>query len=299
MTWLKVDDQIFLNRKVAQCDAETKLLYIVGLTYCANQLTDGFIPEATLPLLAGMAGIDWQIAKQSASKLLDVCLWFATDNGWQIPDYLEYNPSKEQVLHNREVRSEAGKRGGQVKASKLPGKTLANAKQNSGKSLPPSPSPSPSPVVESSMSGMKEDSECVNGAPTYPPGFEAFETNFRLNLLNAVKERDPQQMMAGGFSLSDSSKAMLVQVQGSGTLLTASAIEWALDQWEDAKPTEKFRVQDKGCVNWLLTTISNSYQPTRKAGRNGTDPKAPIVTKTVKIDYGDGTFGEREVQARG
>jgi hypothetical protein len=36
------------------------------------------------------------------------------------------------------------------------------------------------------------------------------------------------------------------------------------------------------------------------ASKNGTDPaKAPIVTKTVKIDYGDGTFGEREVQARG
>ncbi len=138
--------------------------------------------------------------------------------------------------------------------------------------------------------------EAPDNTPTYPPGFEAFETNFRLNLLTAVKERDPRQQMAGGFSLSDASKAMLVQVQGSGTLLTAKSIDWALDQWEAAKPTEKFRVQDKGCVNWLLTTISNSYKP----GRNGTDPvKAPIVTKTVKVDYGDGTFGEREVQARG
>lgn len=148
MSWLKLDDQIFYNRKVAQCDTETKMLYIVGLTYCANQLTDGFIPEATLPLLAGMAGIDWQIAKQSAGKLLDVCLWFAKDNGWQVPDYLEYNPSKEQVLHNRDVRSEAGKRGGYAKskqnAGKLPSKTLANAKQNPGKILPPSPTPSPS-----------------------------------------------------------------------------------------------------------------------------------------------------------
>jgi len=141
MAWLKLDDQIFYNRKVAQCDTETKMLYIVGLTYCANQLTDGFIPEATLPLLAGMAGIDWQIAKQSAGKLLDVCLWVATHNGWQIPDYLEYNPSKEQVLHNRDVRSEAGKRGGQVKAGKTLANSQQNAKQNPGKSLPPSPSP--------------------------------------------------------------------------------------------------------------------------------------------------------------
>jgi hypothetical protein len=157
MAWLKLDDQIFLNRKVAQCDSDTKLLYIVGLTYCANQLTDGFIPEATLPLLAGMAGLDWQIAKQSAGKLLDVCLWVATDKGWQIPDYLDYNPSREQVIHNQQVRSEAGKRGGYAKskqnAGKLPSKTQANAKQNPGKSLPPSPSPN------DDDKGMKEDDE--------------------------------------------------------------------------------------------------------------------------------------------
>ena len=131
--------------------------------------------------------------------------------------------------------------------------------------------------------------EAANSSPTYPPGFEAFETNFRLNLLNAVKERDPQQSLAGGFSLSDASKAMLLQVQGSGTLLTASAIEWALDQWEDAKPAEKFRVQDKGCVNWLLTTISNSYKP-GKSSRNGTDPaKGKPATGATRQASPDGS----------
>lgn len=148
MAWLKLDDQIFLNRKIARCDPETKLLYIVGLTYCANQLTDGEIPEDVLPLLAGMAGIDKQIAKQSVSKLLDVCLWVASPFGWQIPDYLEYNPSREQVEHNRMVRSEAGKRGGMAKPSKTEAKAKQiakqNSKQNASKSEPPSPSPSPS-----------------------------------------------------------------------------------------------------------------------------------------------------------
>ncbi len=140
MSWLKLDDQIFLNRKVARCDPETKLLYIVGLTYCANQLTDGEIPEDVLPLLAGMAGIDKQNAKQSASKLLDVCLWLATPDGWQIPDYLEYNPSREQVEHNRNVRSQSGRAGGKAKAQQ---NAKQNAKQNPSKSLPPTPSPSP------------------------------------------------------------------------------------------------------------------------------------------------------------
>lgn len=152
MSWLKLDDQIFINRKVARCNTETKMLYIVSLSYCANQLTDGEIPEDVLPLLAGMAGIDKQNAKQSASKLLEVCLWVATPTGWQIPDYLEYNPSKEQVEHNREVRSQSGRAGGQAKAKQ---NAKQNAKQKSSKSLPPSPSPSPSPITESN-SGMSE-----------------------------------------------------------------------------------------------------------------------------------------------
>jgi len=141
MAWLKLDDQIFLNRKVARCDPETKLLYIVGLAYCANQLTDGEIPEDVLPLLAGMAGLDKQNAKQSAGKLLEVCLWVTTPDGWQIPDYLEYNPSREQVEHNRNVRSQSGRAGGKAKAQQ---NAKQNAKQNPSKSLPPTPSPSPS-----------------------------------------------------------------------------------------------------------------------------------------------------------
>lgn len=141
--------------------------------------------------------------------------------------------------------------------------------------------------------------EAPNNAPTYPPGFEAFETNFRLNLLTAVKERDPQQRLAGGFSLSDASKAMLVQVQGGGTLLTAKSIDWALDQWEAAKPTEKFRVQDKGCVNWLLTTINNSYKPTRK---NSSDPSpfpSPVKDGKLRMICEDGSIEEVEAMTNG
>jgi hypothetical protein len=141
MAWLKLDDQIFYNRKVAQCDTETKMLYIVGLTYCAHQLTDGFIPSSVLPLLAGMAGVDWQIAKQNASNLLSKSLWVEAEGGWLVPDFLEYNPSREQVLHNQAIRAEAGSRGGKAKHSKNLANSQQIAKQNSSKILPPSPSP--------------------------------------------------------------------------------------------------------------------------------------------------------------
>ena len=163
MSWLKLDDGIFYNRKIAQCGAGAKLLYIVSLTYCANQLTDGFIPDATLPLLAGMAGIEPEKAREFASDLLDVCLWSATGNGWQIPDFLEYNPSREQVLGKRKARSDAGKRGGEAKnrlnSSKNQANGEASPKQNASKSLPRTPSPSP----------YKRDEGLTNNRAKNPP----------------------------------------------------------------------------------------------------------------------------------
>lgn len=140
MTWVALDDQIFSNKKVARCDAHAKLLYIAGLVYCGNQLTDGYIHQDTLPLLAGMIAIDIANAKQSASKLCSIGLWVATDDMWHVPDYLDYNPSKDEVLHKKAVRAAAGKAGGLANAK---ANAKAKGKQNPNKIVPPTPSPSP------------------------------------------------------------------------------------------------------------------------------------------------------------
>ena len=140
MTWVALDDQIFTNKKVARCDAHAKLLYIAGLVYCGNQLTDGYIHQDTLPLLAGMIAIDIANAKQSASKLCSIGLWVATDDTWHVPDYLDYNPSKDEVLHKKAVRAAAGKAGGLANAK---ANAVAKGKQNPSKIVPPTPSPSP------------------------------------------------------------------------------------------------------------------------------------------------------------
>lgn len=143
MAWARLDDQFFYNKKIAQVDGPAKLLYIAGLVYVANQLTDGFIPERAVKFIASTA--DVANCQEFASQLLDVGLWDATDGGYQIHDFLAWNPSREQVQHTREARAQSGRRGGLAKAanakqdaSNLPSKPLANDKQKSA----PSPSPS-------------------------------------------------------------------------------------------------------------------------------------------------------------
>lgn len=135
------------------------------------------------------------------------------------------------------------------------------------------------------LSEYKVSEVNADSGVTYPPGFDEFERMFVANLVTAVKERDPRQSMAGGFSLSDKSRALLLQIMAGGPGLTANAIGWALDQWEDAKPNQAFRAQDTGCVNWLLTTINNSYKPGKPRANSGevkSKPPAPDLTASAR-----------------
>ena len=132
-----------------------------------------------------------------------------------------------------------------------------------------------------------------DNSPTYPPGFEEFEKVFKMNLITEVTERDPRQSMMGGFSFDETSRALLLQVFNKGPMLSSKAVTWGMDQWESAKKDQQFRVQDRGCINWLLTTIFNSYKPTGKSSaKNGSDPVAPREKEEWTVDYGDGITGK-------
>lgn len=122
--------------------------------------------------------------------------------------------------------------------------------------------------------------------PAYPAGFDEFERTFKINLITAVQERDPGQRFVSGFSLADTSKAALLQLMSGGPVLSAKAIDWALDQWEETKRNERFDARNTGCVNWLLATVNNSYKP----GKNGHDPAKRGSAKTTSAEL-DAIFG--------
>lgn len=153
--WSKLDDQFYLNPKNTLIDRDEQDLHIAAIVYASGQLTDGFIPVGVLPMLCIWAKIsvanDVAIAKQVpevcysiATRLVEHCYWENAEGGYQIHDFLEYNPSREEVLELRNARKEAGRRGGLAKAlafakqkpSKSSSKTLAKPYQNSSKIVP-------------------------------------------------------------------------------------------------------------------------------------------------------------------
>lgn len=98
MSWVRLDDQFTDHPKIVQAGPLAGWLYICGLTYANRYLTDGRIPAAQVRRLADVDGAD-----ELAARLVAAGLWEVVDGGYQIHDYLEYQPSADTVRKEREA----------------------------------------------------------------------------------------------------------------------------------------------------------------------------------------------------
>jgi hypothetical protein len=168
MGWAKFDDKYLTNRKIMQAGLEARALHQASIIYCAGELTDGLIPGGVIFKLCALSDI--VNVESTVDRLVELNLYEKTDAGYMVHDYLDYNPSREQVLKTRAVRAEAGARGGKQKASNLleVGQTFATnmTKQNST----PSRTPSPSPLISKDLTGDDpiEGEERASAQPAPP-----------------------------------------------------------------------------------------------------------------------------------
>ena len=109
MAWIRVESSVARNRKFVKAGPAPSWLWLCGLAYCQEGLTDGFIPAEALNYL----GV--KNARQLAGHLVTAGLWDAVENGWQVHDYLAHNRSAADVDAIRQTRAEGGKRGGRPK----------------------------------------------------------------------------------------------------------------------------------------------------------------------------------------
>lgn len=102
LSWLKIDDGFWCHQKVMLASPSALALWIRAGSWCAQQLTDGQLDARFLSLFGGTPDI--------ADELVDLGLWERTATGFQFHDWLEYQPSKEQVLAERAAARERQQR---------------------------------------------------------------------------------------------------------------------------------------------------------------------------------------------
>src|ERR1700756_3023145 len=94
MSWFKIDDGFHCHPKVLEAGNEAIGLYVRCGSYCSQQLTEGRVPRVIALMYGDMNLID---------TLVKVGLFKPVEDGWLIHDYGTYNPSREQVLAEREA----------------------------------------------------------------------------------------------------------------------------------------------------------------------------------------------------
>jgi hypothetical protein len=109
MSWLRLDDRHDEHPKIEPLSNAGFRLHIKILLYCARNCTNGVVTGAKLTQLAstipGRYGVANLVRELVNAKLLD-----ETSNGVTVHDYLDYNPSKEQVLESRKRSAQRQKR---------------------------------------------------------------------------------------------------------------------------------------------------------------------------------------------
>ena len=163
MAWARIDDKFLDNPKVRKAGKEATYLYISALIYSSSELTEGFIGDECLGLVAFKGFV--QKEKTHANKLVECGLWFRVDGGYQINDYLEYNPTKAEIEQARAKKAAAGRKGG-IASAKQSGRkveadatadAIASAEASAEALLQQSPSIIPSHPINTSTTTRARD----------------------------------------------------------------------------------------------------------------------------------------------
>lgn len=153
MTWFKVDDKLHDHRKARQAGLEALALWTLAGSWCADNLTDGFVPGDILTR--------WTKKSVSlAHRLVDVGLWDEDTEqgevGYRFHDWKKYQPTRSEVEQIRDKRAAAGRAGGLASAR---AKAEAGAQAESNEPATPS-----RPVPSRPSSGV--GSQSPNGRST-------------------------------------------------------------------------------------------------------------------------------------
>ena len=121
MSWAKLDDSFPTHPKIITLSDAAFRVFVTAITYSAKYLTDGFIPTAVGGALhpeptAGAAAIE---------ELLERGLFEPAHVGYQVHDYLDWQPSRADVLAVRAAKAAAGSRGGKSRTKHMLKQTLS------------------------------------------------------------------------------------------------------------------------------------------------------------------------------
>lgn len=111
MGWVRISDDFYDHDRFSEVGALGIAVWLVGLAYCNRNLTNGKIPRVAanrllfiegLGIYTGtMSGRDAEVT-DGIAELVDAGLWLDEGKFYTVRDYLDYQPSADEVKDQRE-----------------------------------------------------------------------------------------------------------------------------------------------------------------------------------------------------
>ena len=97
MPWFKVDDNLAFHAKTVAAGNAAMGLWVRAGSWCAQQLTDGHVPDHIVTVLG---------TAPQARKLVAAGLWTRAEGGFQFHEWNERQPNREQIETERAAARE-------------------------------------------------------------------------------------------------------------------------------------------------------------------------------------------------
>lgn len=188
MPWVRIDDRWDEHDKTLAVGPLGMALQITALCFANRKLSDGFIPRSKARTLVDVS--DFGNVQDVIDSLVEHGVWDVVKGGYQIHDYLEFQPSKEQVLAAREQRSAAGRKSAVERAAKRDAeRAVEQDVERDTQPVSQHPSPvSPLSVVPNTNDGGEAEKERAKTLAnvTIALGREGFDPHDLTEPLNAL-----------------------------------------------------------------------------------------------------------------
>lgn len=176
MTWAKIDDRFPRNPKAMAAGPVGRDLFVGGLCYCNEHLTDGFIPRAAVSTLAPGN----RRPEETAKLLVSLRLWEEIEGGYRVHNFHTWNPTATEIRAARDQKRQRQERwrNRQRDASPNPFRdasddaSLTRLGGDRG-DAPPTPTPTPTPPLQSPPVAEPE-AAASHGGGVRVAGFERF-----------------------------------------------------------------------------------------------------------------------------
>lgn len=191
MVWVRFDDQFTIHRKVDGLSDAAFRLHVSAIFWCARNLTDGLVPEEDLDIVSARV----RSPQRFAAELVRRKLWSQTDDGWLIHDFLEFQPSRAEVLEKRAKRAEAGRKGGiksgesrrsSPSSERQSNQTRSNDEANASRLV--------EPPVPSSPEGTRTDTGSQSSSRRNPSAWAEDDDSIDLGIVELLAELTNRQI---------------------------------------------------------------------------------------------------------